>query len=226
MLRRSVFMLLEKLENVLESIILVSGSAVAISDIAAKLELQESELNKAIANLKAKYSGESGIRLVKFNKKLQFSSNPDYEPFVEKVLKPEREKALSRACLEIAAIIAYKQPITRLEIEGIRGVNGDHAMHTLAKNNLIQVVGQKDAIGKPYQYGTSEEFLRRFQLESIENLPDLESLLERLAQIGPPKDTALFNRFELKEENNDNNDDDEGDAQFMELEGAGEYSGE
>ena len=97
------------------------------------------------------------------------------------MLNPIREKALTKAALETVAIIAYKQPITKLEIEEIRKINSaDYAIQVLLDNKMIEIVGRKDAVGKPYMFGTTDEFLKRFGLKDINELPDYEELLERI----------------------------------------------
>jgi segregation and condensation protein B len=153
----------------------------------------------AVNALKKKYAGASGIQLVRFNDKLQLRTNPAYAAPVALVLNPQREKALTAACLETAAIVAYRQPVTKSEIEQIRGANCDYTMQVLTKFNLVTAVGRKDAVGKPFLFGTTDDFLRRFGLESIDRLPDYEALLERIAVItsGAPEQTqegdALYN---------------------------------
>lgn len=182
---------LEILENVLEALLFVSGQELKISEICESLEVQKSEIDKAISNLKNKYNGKCGIHLITFSGKIQFGSNPNYTDLVSKVLNPIREKALSNAALETVAIIAYRQPITRLEIENIRGVNSDYAINMLLKNNLIEVVGRKDAIGKPLLFGTTDEFLKRFGIESLEDLPDYEKLLESIKIINSNENESI-----------------------------------
>ena len=98
-------------------------------------------------------------------------------------MNPVKEKALSKATLETVAIIAYKQPITRLEVEQIRGVNSDYAIQVLMEHKIIDVVGRKDAVGKPLLFGTTDEFLKRFNLNSLQDLPDYNELLERIEVI-------------------------------------------
>ena len=103
---------------------------------------------------------------------------------ISNILNPIREKALTKATLETVAIIAYKQPITKLEIEEIRDTkSSDYAISMLLDNKLIEVVGRKDAVGKPFLFGTTEEFLRKFNLKSIEDLPSYDELLERIKLI-------------------------------------------
>lgn len=171
---------MEKLENILEALLFVSGQAVDINDIAAKTDATKKQIMAAAENLKQKYSGDSGIHILIFNNKLQFCSNPGYAFVVEAVLNPIKERELSKAMLEVCSIIAYKQPITRLEIEEIRGVNCDYALSMLLKHNIIEVVGRKDALGKPLLYGTTDEFLKRFQISSLDELPDYEEVLGRI----------------------------------------------
>ena len=93
--------------------------------------------------------------------------------------------------METLSIIAYRQPVTRMEIESIRGVNSDYALQALMRNNLIEVVGRKDAIGKPLLFGTTENFLRRFGIENIEELPDRDTLIERIRTIELTAETEV-----------------------------------
>lgn len=181
----------EKLTNIIESILFVSGTQVAISDIAEKLELTEKQINDAVKALKAKYSDESGIQLLQFNKKLQFSSNPAYADDVSAVLNPIKEKELSKSMLEVAAIIAYKQPVTRIDLEEIRG-NSEYAVQKLLELGVIEPVGRKDAVGRPVMFGTTDKFLKRFQISSLDELPDYEELINRIQLIHGSTDTENY----------------------------------
>jgi segregation and condensation protein B len=188
---------LDNLDNVLEAILFLAGDAVEVKEMAEKLGVSKEEILKAVEKLLQKYGGGSGIQILSFNGKLQFSSNAAYAPQIEVVLNPIKERELSRAMLEVAAIIAYKQPITRLEIEEIRGVNSEYVIMMLLRHNLIQVVGRKNTVGKPLLYATTDKFLKRFQLSSLEDLPDFDEVMERikvLAPKEPPRD--LFAREE------------------------------
>ena len=191
---------MENLSNIIESIIFVSGNAVAIKDIAEKLEVKEDEITAAVKELQKTYGGNCGIHLLMFNKKLQFSSNPGYAENVSNVLNPIKERELSRAMLETAAIIAYKQPITRLELEEIRGVNSDYSVQMLLNLNVIEVVGRKDAIGRPVLFGTTDEFLKRFQLSSLNDLPDYDTLMEKIKLIHANDSDYLYNKPVYNEE--------------------------
>ncbi|HIV64031.1 MAG TPA: SMC-Scp complex subunit ScpB [Firmicutes bacterium] len=193
---------IEKLDNVLESLLFLSGDALKTDDIATSLELQKSEIKKSVRRLKDKYGGKCGIQLLEFNGKLQFGTNPDYKEEVESVLNPIKERELSKATLETIAIIAYKQPVTKLEVETVRGVNCDYTMQTLLNLGMIEVVGLKDAIGHPKLYGTTDEFLRRFRLENINQLPDYESLLQSIEELEHRQieSDSLYNQFEIPAE--------------------------
>ena len=194
---------LTKLDKLLEGILLVSGNGVAVGDLKEKLELQQSEIDAALDKLQKKYNSASGIHIIKYNGKLQLCTNPAYADEIARVLNPIREKELSKTALETAAIVAYKQPITRLGIEEVRGVNSDYSLSVLMQHNLVQVVGRKDAVGKPLLFGTTDEFLKRFQIRDLTELPDYESLIDRLKVIDEgivDEDRSLFNNFEIPAE--------------------------
>ena len=145
----------------------------------------------AVKRLQKRFGGKHGIHLISYSGKLQLASNPDYAETISCVLNPIMEKALSSPAMETLSIIAYRQPVTRMEIESIRGVNSDYALQALMRNNLIEVVGRKDAIGKPLLFGTTENFLRRFGIENIEELPDRDTLIERIRTIELTAETEV-----------------------------------
>ena len=190
------------LDEIVESLLFLSGNGLKVADIAAQLEVKTSDVNAAVKRLKEKYGGKSGIHLLSYNGKIQFASNPAYSDVIACVLNPIRERDLSNAALETIAIIAYRQPVTRLEIEQIRGVNSEYTVQMLLKNNLIEVVGRKEAVGKPLLFGTTDEFLKRFQLESLDELPDYETLLESIKVIGEKNDESrsIYNEYEIPDE--------------------------
>ncbi|MBO5214730.1 MAG: SMC-Scp complex subunit ScpB [Clostridia bacterium] len=195
---------LSMLDELLESILFVSGNGLKIEDIAQHLEIKTSEVNASIKRLKEKYGNKSGIHLLTYNGKAQFASNPAHSDVVACVLNPIRERDLSNAALETIAIIAYRQPVTRLDIEQIRGVNSEYTVQMLLKNNLIEVVGRKDSPGKPLLFGTTDEFLKRFQLENLSDLPDYETLLESIRVIGGGVEPrSIYNEYEIPEEEAD-----------------------
>lgn len=172
---------MNNLKEIIKATLFISGEGVATEDIMSKLEIDKKIFNKALDELKQELSGNCGIHLIEYKDKIQLCSNPNYAEQISVVLNPIREKALTKAALETVAIIAYKQPITKLEIEEIRKINSaDYAIQVLLDNKMIQIVGRKDAVGKPYMFGTTDEFLKRFNLKDLNELPDYEELLERI----------------------------------------------
>ena len=189
---------MEQLTNTIEAILFASGKAVALTDIGDKLNATKGEIKRALDELKEKYGEEGGIQLLLFNGKAQLGSNPLYKESVEAVLNPIREKELTRTILECAAIIAYKQPITKTEIELLRGLNSDYAVRVLLELNLITPCGRKDAVGRPILYATTDEFLKRFKLHSLEDLPDYDALMEAIGR-GEEHDSYLYARDEYRD---------------------------
>ncbi|MBO4573256.1 MAG: SMC-Scp complex subunit ScpB [Clostridia bacterium] len=195
---------MEKLTNIIESILFVSGNAVAISDISERLECTDKEILAAAKELQKKYSDPCGINLLIFNKKIQLCSNPKYSEPVAVVLNPIRERELSKSMLEVAAIIAYKQPVTRLDLEEIRG-NSEYAIQNLLKLGVIEIVGRKDAVGRPVLFGTTDEFLKRFEISSLDELPNYEELMSRIRILnGNDGDNYLYKKDEYVEGQDDN----------------------
>ncbi len=188
----------KNLPSIVEAIMFVAGNGVAIKDIAEKLEVEEQEVLDAVEILKQKYNEDSGIQIITYKNKIQFCTNPELADPISVVLNPIRERALTKTALETVAIIAYQQPITRLEIENIRGVSSDYAIQLLLTHNLIEVVGRKDVVGKPLLFGTTDEFLKRFELESLEQLPKYEELLEQIKVLYEGTDNeSIYNEFEV-----------------------------
>ena len=174
---------MEKLTNIIEAILFASGDAVPIDLLREKLEITKRQADEAIRQLEKKYAGDCGIHLLHFNHKLQFATNPEYKEPVSAVLTPIREKEFTSTILECSAIIAYKQPITRTELEEIRGRNSDYAITTLLSLDMIYPSGRKDTPGKPVEYSTTDNFLKRFKLKSLAELPDYEELMRRIAEM-------------------------------------------
>lgn len=174
---------MDNLTNIIEAIVFASGEAVPVKYIIEKLGCTLKEVNRSIDELKVKYTGVSGIYLLTFNGKLQFATNPEYKKPVSDVLTPIKEKEFTKTILECAAIIAYKQPITKPELEDIRQVSCDYAIHTLLELEMIVPCGRKDAVGKPILYATTDNFLKRFKLNSIDELPDYDELMAQIAEL-------------------------------------------
>ncbi len=136
------------------------------------------------------------------------------------VKKAQFDKSIEelKTFLEVLAIIAYKQPITRIEIEKIKATSADYAIGLLLKVNLIEVVGRKDAVGRPVLYGTTDEFLKKFQLSEISELPDYQAVLERLEELGVfnKSQTQLYRDIEINDDQINNNYDDSQEKERLE----------
>ncbi|MBQ8426050.1 MAG: SMC-Scp complex subunit ScpB [Clostridia bacterium] len=187
---------MENLDKIIESVLFVAGDPIPVSDLCFKFNVKEKEIYEAVDKLNEKFDGDSGIKLLCFNNKLQLASNPDYVEYIAAVLNPIRQRNLTKATLETAAIIAYKQPITRTEIEDIRRVNSDYALNILLEHKLVEVVGRKDTVGRPTLFGTTDEFLKRFNISSIQDLPDYDELMANIQKLRENHSDSLFNRFE------------------------------
>ncbi len=173
--------------HIVEAIIFAAGVAIKRSDILSKLPegTTRKDLNDAIKGLEQKYQDPCGIILLSIGDKVQFASNKEYGEIVAAALKPVKERELSRALLEVMSIIAYKQPVTRGEIEDIRGGrSADYAITTLMRVGLIEAHGRRDTPGRPVLYITTELFLKRFGLRNLDDLPDYKEVLDRLVVLG------------------------------------------
>lgn len=179
---------MNNLTNIIEGIVFASGEPVPVRYIVEKLGCTIKDVNACIDKLKEKYSEDCGIHILTFNGKIQFATNPAYRQQISDVLTPIKEKEFTKTILECAALIAYKQPVTKGELEDIRKVSCDYAIHTLLELQMIEPCGRKDAVGKPILYATTDNFLKRFKLNSIDELPDYEELMAQIAELN---DTIL-----------------------------------
>lgn len=183
-------MTIQELESVIEAILFASGEVVSVKNIAYATEQDENTVKTVISNLADKYTYENrGIRIIQVGDGFQMCTGVEHFDYIKKLYQAPVRKVLSTTLLETLAIIAYKQPVTKGQIEDIRGVSADHAVNRLVEYNLVEEVGRLDAPGKPILFGTTDEFLRYFGFSSIENLPvtatDLEQLrIEAEAEVG------------------------------------------
>ncbi|MGN0375319.1 MAG: SMC-Scp complex subunit ScpB [Butyrivibrio sp.] len=165
-------MTLSKMEAVIEAVLFTMGESVETSRLAAAIDQDVATTGKLIRNMMDKYNSQDrGIKIIELENSFQMCTKPEYYENLIKVASQPKRHVLSDAALETLSIIAYKQPVTRLEIEQIRGVKCDYAVNKLLEYNLIQELGRLDAPGRPILFGTTEEFLRSFGLSSVEELP-------------------------------------------------------
>lgn len=190
---------LNEIAKIIEGVLFVAGEGVEIDVFKTRFDMNDREFNKCLDILKEKYNEKSGVNVITYKSKVQLCSNPDIVESISELLNPIRERSLTKAAMETAAIIAYKQPITRTEVENIRGANSDYAIQLLQSNNLIEVVGRKDTVGKPLLFGTTENFLKRFELENIEQLPNYNELLDRIRVIHSDGE-SLYREFKIPDE--------------------------
>ena len=166
-------------EAAIEAILFALGVSVEIRQLCAALEMNESEVIQNFESLKEKYDNDNrGIQIIKLGDCVQMCTRSEYYDKLIRVCKTPKKQVLTDAILETLSIIAYKQPITKSEIEHIRGVSSDYIVNKLVEFGLVYEAGKLDAPGRPAQFATTEEFLRRFGIDSKESLPRLDSDLE------------------------------------------------
>ncbi|NFM79142.1 segregation/condensation protein B [Clostridium botulinum] len=172
-----------KYKSIIESLLFMSGEPINIKDLATILNCKQDKVSSLLNEMNNSYvDKDRGIKILIHNRAVQLVTKPENSIYVEKLLKTNVRQSLSQAALETLSIIAYKQPITRVAIDEIRGVKSDRAIYTLLEKNIIKECGRLDVPGKPILYGTTEEFLKFFGLDSIEAIPNLEDLLKEFSK--------------------------------------------
>lgn len=167
------------MKSAIESMMFIWGEPLSIKDAADVLEADKKEIRTLCEELKSEYEQEGrGIRIREVNGAYQFVTLRDNELFIEKLCTPVKIRRLSQAALEVLAIIAYRQPVTRSEVDSVRGVKSDRVIDGLAEKGLIDVCGRSEGIGRPLLYGTTDEFLKKFGFASIKELPDIAEFNE------------------------------------------------
>ncbi len=162
------------LKGRIEAILFVAGEAVGIRDLAKALRVEEKELKETLKKIGSEYDYEQrGFMLKRFGDKVQLATRPLYSEDVLRLLQPVQQQSLSQAAMETLAVVAYKQPVTRAEVEQIRGVKCDYSLQSLMMKGLIQEAGRKDTIGRPILYATTDMFLSHFGIQGLEDLPPL-----------------------------------------------------
>jgi segregation and condensation protein B len=156
----------------IEALLFVAPGPVSPTQLAAALEVSQPDVEKGLAQLEANYSTR-GLRLQRHGESVQLTTAPELAPVVERYLGLEATSHLSRAALEALAIVAYQQPVTRPQVDAIRGVNSDGVLKSLLSKGLVQEAGRADGPGRPILYTTTAEFLGHFGLNSLAELPPL-----------------------------------------------------
>lgn len=165
---------IEKLQGIIEAILFTMGDSVELEKIAAAIEHDTETTRKIIHNMMDAYEkGNRGIRIIELDNAFQMCTKKEVYQYLIRIAKQPKHYVLTEVLLETLSIVAYKQPVTKLEIEKIRGVKSDHAVNRLIEYGLVEEVGRLDAPGRPLLFGTTEEFLRKFGVQSLDDLPTL-----------------------------------------------------
>ncbi|MDO5403688.1 MAG: SMC-Scp complex subunit ScpB [Eubacteriales bacterium] len=172
---------IEKIEAIIEAVLFTMGESVEVDKIAAAIEHDVDTTVKIIHNMMDKYEADDrGIKIIELENAFQMCTKPEFYDSLIKVASQPRKYVLTDVLLETLSIIAYKQPITKMEIEKIRGVSSDFAVNKLVEYELVKEVGRLDAPGRPMLFGTTESFLRSFGVHSIDDLPAIsEDMIEQ-----------------------------------------------
>ena len=169
-------MSIDKMYAVIEAVLFTMGESVEVSKLAAAIEQDIPTTVKLIHNMMDRYEAEDrGVKIIELEDSFQMCTKAEAYEYIIKVATQPKKQVLTDVLLETLSIIAYKQPITRQEIEGIRGVSCDHAVNKLVEYGLVAEVGRLDAPGRPLLFGTTEDFLRSFGVKSVEDLPVISS---------------------------------------------------
>lgn len=162
------------LKGRIEAILFVAGEAVSIKELARALQTEEKTVRSELNAIRDEYDyNQRGFLLKRFGDNVQLATRPLYSQDVLRLLQPVQQQSLSQAAMETLAVVAYKQPVTRAEVEQVRGVKCDYSLQSLMNKGLIKEMGRKDTIGRPILFGTTDEFLSHFGLEGLEFLPPL-----------------------------------------------------
>ncbi len=164
-------------EAIIEAILFTMGESVELERIASAIELDKKETKEILTRMMEHYQNEErGINLIELDGAYQLCTKTSMYEYLIRIAKQPKKRVLTDVLLETLSIIAYKQPVTRVEIEKIRGVSCDHAVSKLIEYNLVCEVGRLDAPGRPLLFGTTEEFLRSFGVQSVDDLPVLNAV--------------------------------------------------
>ena len=172
-------MKMNEYEAIIEAALFVAGEEVPLAVLADTIEMDKSTTKAIVNSLVSRYENENrGVRIIEIGEGYQMCTSSTYFEQISKIFRTKQRQTMSPSFLETLAIIAYKQPITKLEIEEIRGVSSDYAVNRLVEKGLVCEVGKKDSPGKPILFGTTTEFLRYFGFRTTEELPKLNEELD------------------------------------------------
>lgn len=163
----------------IECMLFVAGDPVAMTEIQRVLDITELELRNTLYEMQRAYAAQKrGILLCITEENLQLCTDRAYARYVEALLQPAQQRTFSQSLLETLAVIAYRQPVTRADIEAVRGVRCEYAVSQLLKMNMIQAIGRKEVVGRPVLYGTTDAFLRHFGISNTRELPNFDAYMK------------------------------------------------
>ncbi len=168
-----------EIPQILEAILFVAGEPVAVADLAQALEVSEMEIMHAVEALERECE-RRGVTVHRYGDHLRMETRPEYATYVERLLQPVQRQTLSQTAMETLAVIAYRQPVTKGEVEQVRGVKCDYSVQSLLHKGLIREAGRKEALGRPILYATTDRFLEHFGISDIRELPPLPDAQEKV----------------------------------------------
>lgn len=178
----------------------VWGEPLEARTAAEIFNITEKEVLKELEELAAEYENEKrGLRLRRINKSFQIVTAEENADYIRRLCTPVKKRRLSQSALEVLAIIAYKQPVTRGEIEAVRGIKCERVLEGLSKKNLIEEKGRSAGIGRPILYGTTQEFLKQFGLETLQDLPEISDIEAAMETPEEYEDSVIMNQISLED---------------------------
>lgn len=167
---------IREIQSILEAVLFAAGDAVELEKLADIVDVDKKSLREILKKMMDGYNFERrGIHLIQMEDSYQMCTRGEYHDYIAMLAEPRRKQSLSNAAIEVLAIVAYKQPVTRSAIEHIRGVNCDYVVNRLMERNLIEEKGRLDAPGRPILFGTTQEFLRCFGVATLQDLPEFDA---------------------------------------------------
>lgn len=201
---------IKTVEAIIEGVLFAAGDAVKIDRLSDIAEVDTGTLVSIVNNISDRYETEkSGLMIIRLEDSFQMCTRPEYQEYISRLKEPKKAQNLSNAALEVLAVIAYRQPVTRGQIEAIRGVSSDSLVSRLVERGLVCECGRLDAPGRPILFSTTEEFLRCFNLSSLTELPDYSVIRENSESI--EENVLEENMLEenVSEENSENKSEEE-----------------
>lgn len=174
---------IREIKSIVEGLLFVAGDAVPIRELCSIISIDEPTLKKIVNQMIDSYNDENrGFQIIEVNNSYQLCTRPEHYEYIERLVKPQNRQGLSQASLETLAIVAYKQPITKAQIDYIRGVKSESSISRLVEKDVIYEAARQEGPGRPILYKTTDSFLKLFGLKSLKELPPLKEFVEGIEQ--------------------------------------------